>query len=380
MLKAKEMIRMKKRTVRMLSVLLCVCMLVCAMSPAAGAAVGGAFSTIGDVRFFGGKMLDRIDLSALVRDSETLAEGALFLCRVYDEPAAAIESWNYIRIANFEFICENPGVAVLSDYPGASAPIEPGTYVLFSPRGNLFDDVPFYSFTAKEYYHNADPGAGGLVPVRAGLPEFGGFTVTKADGETVYTMQMTLVPELVAFYDGVNPDGAIEIECKYGYNADDTFATVAARPAEYDASSGVLTIELLAPDGTVGAHLHNFCLDADDYGYVFQFTFFSGLFTCGAAKSLHAFVQISGGSIKGMPRRVFAEDSTAGRLLKGLSGKLWSEKRARRRAAFLLMLPLTVPVCLRLARAYLDSARAFDGNAVDGGRAALREALRRIWQ
>lgn len=380
MLNAEEMIRMKKKCVRMLSLLVCVCLLVGAMSPAADAAFGGPYSTIGDVRFYGGKMLDRIDLSALVRDGETLADGALFLCRVYDEPALAIESWNYDRIANFEFICEDPGVAALADYPGAAAPIEPGTYVLFSPRGNLFDDVPYYAFTAKEYYQNASPDAGGLVPARAGLPAFSGFRVAEADGETVYTMEMTLDAELVAFYDAVNPDGAIEIACKYGYSADDTFATIAARPAAYDASSGLLTIELLGPDGTVGAHLHNFCLDAEDYGYVFQFTFFTGLFTCGAAKSAHAFVQISGGAIEGMPRRVFAEDYAAGRLLARLSGRLWSEKRARRRAAFLLLLPLSVPICVRLARAYLDSARAFDGNNVDDGRAALREALRRIWQ
>jgi hypothetical protein len=374
-----EMIRMKKTLGRMLSLLLCVCLLVGALCPAADAAFGGPYTTIGDVKFYGGKMLDRIDLSALVRDGDTLAEGALFLCRIYDEPAAAIASYNYDRIANMEFICEKTGVAELSDYPGAAAPIEPGTYVLFSPRGNLFDDVPFYTFTAKEYYQNASPDAGGLAPARVGLPAFSGIRVTEAEGETVYTMQMTLDPELVAFYDAVNPDGEIEIACKFGYSADDTFATIAARPAAYDASSGLLTIELLAADGTVGAHLHNFRLDADDYGYVFQFTFFSGLFTCGAARSAHAFVQISGRVIEGMPQRVFTQDELAGRLLTRLSGKLWSEKRARRRAAFLLLLPLSAPICIRLAQAYLRSARAFDGNTVDVERAALREALRRIW-
>jgi hypothetical protein len=45
----------------------------------------------------------------------------------------------------------------------------------------------------------------------------------------------------------------------------------------------------------------------------------------------------------------------------------------------LLLLPLSVPICIRLAQAYLRSARAFDGNTVDIERAALREALRRIW-
>ena len=369
-----------KKCRRMLSLFVCACLL-CGTCFGASAAFGsGPFSTIDGVRFYGGKMLERIDLSALVQDRGTLAEGALFLCRVYDEPARAIETYNYDRIANFELICTDSVVAELSDYPGAAAPIEPGTYVLFSPRGNLFDDVPFYTFTAKEYYRNASPGAGGLVPVRAGLPAFDDVKVTRAEGETVYTMQMTLEPELAAFYDDVNPDGAIEIECKFGYAADDTFATIEARPAAYDKSSGVLTIELLSADGTVGAHLHNFCLDAEDSGYVFQFTFFSGLFTCGAAKSLHAFVQLSGGSIEGMPQRVFAQSDLAGRLLKRLSGRLWSDKPARRRAAFLLMLPLAVPLCIRLARAFTDSVRAFDGNAVDAGRAALREALRRIWQ
>lgn len=366
---------------RAVSLLLCVCLFLSAASFGVSGAFGsGPYTTIGGVRFFGGKMLERIDLSALVRDRETLAEGALFLCRVYDEPALAIETYNYDRIANFELICGNFVEAVLSDYPGAAAPIEPGTYVLFSPRGNLFDDVPYYTFTAKEYYQNASPDAGGLVPARVGLPAFDDIKVAQAEGETVYTMQMTLDPELVAFYDAVNPEGEIEIACKYGYGADDTFATIAARPAAYDTSSGLLTIELLAADGTVGAHLHNFCLDADDYGYVFQFTFFSGLFTCGAAKSAHAFVQISGGAIEGMPRRVFAEDDAAGRLLTRLCGKLWSEKTARRRAAFLLLLTLAAPLCIRLLRAILDSARAFDGNAVDAGRAVLREALRRIWQ
>lgn len=365
---------------RAISLLVCASLLLSGMCISAFAAFGGPYTTIDGVRFYGGKMLERIDLTALVRDRETLAEGALFLCRIYDEPALAIESYNYDRIANFELICDNFVEAVLADYPGAAAPIEPGTYVLFSPRGNLFDDVPYYTFTARDYYHNASPDAGGLVPARAGLPAFDGFTVTKAEGETVYTMQMTLDPELAAFYDGVNPDGEIEISCKYGYSADDTFATIAARPAAYDASTGLLTIELLAPDGTVGAHLHNFCLDADDYGYVFQFTFFTGLFTCGAAKSAHAYVQISGGAIEGMPRRVFTENDPAGRLLARLTGKLWSEKSARRRAAFVLLVTLALPLGARLLRAVLDSARAFDGNTVDAGRAALREALRRIWQ
>ena len=369
-----------KKSRRVVALLLCLSLLVCGVSPTTEAAFGGAFSTIGSVRFYGGKMLERIDLSALVQDRETLASGALFLCRVYDEPARAIETWDYVRIANMEFICEEPGVAVLSDYPGAAAPIEPGTYVLFSPDGVLFDDVPFYTFTAKDYYRNASASAGGLVPVRAGLPAFDDYAVVQADGETVYTIRMSLEPELAAFYDAVNPDAEIEIACKYGYGADDTFAVIAARPASYDAQSGVLTIELLAPDGTVGAHLHNFCLDADDPGYVFQFTYFSGLFTCGAAKSLHAFRQISGASIEGMPTRVFAQDDPAGRLFTRISGKLWSEKAARRRAAFLLLLPLAIPVYTRLLRAVLNSARAFDGNAVDAGRAALRETLRQIWK
>lgn len=365
---------------RVLSLLLCVCLLAGGTCFAADAAFGGAYTRIGDVLFYGGKMLSRIDLSALVRDPETLAQGALFLCRVYDEPAAAIETWNYDRIANLEFICEKNGVAELSDYPGAAAPIEPGTYVLFSPHGNLFDDVPYYAFTAKDYYRNADASAGGLVGARVGLPAFSGFAVTKAEGETVYEMRMTLDADLAAFYDAVNPDGEIAIYCKYGYGADDTFATIAARPAAYDAGTGELTIELLSADGTVGAHLHNFCLDAEDYGYVFQFTFFSGLFMCGAAKSAHAFVQISGGAIEGMPRRVFAEDDPAGRLMMRLSGRLWSEKRARRRAAFLLLLPLAIPTYARLLRAVFGSASAFEGNAVDAGRAAVREALRRILQ
>lgn len=369
-----------KKCRRALSLLLCVCLILCGTGFGAFGAFGGPFSVIDGVRFYGGKMLDRIDLSALVHDRDTLADGALFLCRIYDEPALAIETYNCDRIANFELICNDSVEAVLSDYPGAAAPIEPGTYVLFSPQGNLFDDVPYYTFTARDYYHNASPNAGGLVPVRAGLPAFDDIKVTKADGETVYTMQMTLDPELVDFYDDVNPDGEIEIACKYGYGADDTFATIAARPAAYDTETGLLTIELLAADGTVGAHLHNFCLDADDYGYVFQFTFFSGLFSCGAAKSLHAYVQISGGAIEGMPRRVFAEDDPVGRLVTRVSGRLWSEKTARRRAAFLLLLPLAVPLCVRLLRAVLDSASAFDGNAVDAGRAVLREALRRIWQ
>ena len=368
-----------KKCRQALSLVLCVCLLTCGMCFPADAAFGGPYTRIGDVLFYGGKMLDRIDLSALVNDRETLAEGPLFLCRVYEDPASAIATGNYDRIANLEFICEKKGVAELSDYPGAAAPIEPGTYVLFSERGNLFDDVPYYAFSAKEYYHNASS-AGTLVPARVGLPAFSGFRVTKAEGETVYTMQMTLDAELAAFYDGVNPDGAITIYCKYNYDADSTFAEIAARPAAYDPESGELTIELLSADGTVGAHLHNFCLNAEDYGYVFRFTFFNGLFTCGAAQSAHAFVQISGGAIEGMPRRVFVEDDPGGRLFTRVSGKLWSEKRARRRAALLLLLPLAIPVYWRLTRAVLDSARAFEGNAVDAGRDVLRETLIRFWQ
>jgi hypothetical protein len=193
-------------------------------------------------------------------------------------------------------------------------------------------------------------------------------------------MQMTLEAELAAFYDAVNPDAQIEISCKYGYDADDTFAVIAARPAAYDAETGLLTIELLGEDGTVGAHLHNFCLDAQDYGYVFQFTFFAGLFTCGAAQSSHAFRQISGGAIEGIPRRVFTEDDSVARLFMRIRGKLWSEKRARRRAAFVLMLPLLLPVCWRLSRAFFASARAFGGNNVDADRAAWRDSLRRMLQ
>ncbi len=369
-----------RRCRRALSLFLCACLLLCGMCPTAAASFGGPYTTIDNVRFYGGKMLEQIDLSALVDVPETLAEGPLFLCRVYDEAARAIDTGNYDRIANFEFFCEEPGVAVLSDYPGASAPIEPGTYVLFAVRGDLFDDVPYYVFTAKDYYRNASPNAGGLVPARVGLPAFDDLIVTEADGETVYTMQMTLEASLAEFYDAVNPDAQIEIACKYGYGADDTFATIAARPSAYDASTGVLTIELLAADGTVGAHLHNFCLDAEDYGYVFQFTFFSGLFTCGAARSAHAFRQISGRVIEGMPHRVFTQDDPLGRLFTRISGRLWSEKRARRRAAFLLLLPLSVPLCIRLTRAALDSARAFDGNAVDVERDALRASLRRLLQ
>ena len=206
---------------------------------AADGAFGGACTTIGGVQFYGGKMLDRIDFSEPVRDRDTLADGAVFLCRVYDEPARAIETYNYDRIANFELFCENSVQAVLSDYPGAAAPIEPDTYVLFSPRGNLFDDVAYYAFTAKDYYCNASPDAGGLAPARVGLPAFDDIAVTRSEGETVYEMQMTLDPELAAFYDAVDPDAQIEIECKYGYASDDTFATIAARPASYDMQSGI---------------------------------------------------------------------------------------------------------------------------------------------
>ena len=103
-----------KKCRRAAALLLCVCLLLSTAGFGAFGAFGGPYTTIGDVRFYGGKYLDRIDLTALVRDRETLAEGALFLCRIYDEPALAIETYNYDRIANFELFCDNSVSAVIS--------------------------------------------------------------------------------------------------------------------------------------------------------------------------------------------------------------------------------------------------------------------------
>ena len=363
-----------------LAALLCVCVCLCPLAVLADAASNDACTQIGEVRFYGGHMLEAIDLSALVRDEETLATGDLYLCVIYDDPKTALETWNYNRIANFVFSEDKAGLAVLADYPGAEAPVDPGNYMLFAAKGNLFDDVPYYTFSAKEYYQNTPPKAYGLRPNAVGLPAFSDFAVVEAEGETVYTMRMTLDSELVSFYDAINMDGGIEIDCKYGYGADDTFCTISARPAAYDAETGVLTIELLDPDGSVGTNLHNFRLDDEDYGYVFRFTFFSGLFTCGSAKSAHAFVQISGRAIEGMPERIFTHDTRAGKVYERLHGKLYSEKRARRTFAMVSLMVLAAPVFVRLMRAGFDSVRAFSGNTVDSGIAALRQMIRSYLQ
>lgn len=358
------------------SVLLCLCLCLCPLAFHADALSGGACTQIGNVRLYGGHMLEEIDLSAMVRDDESLAKGDLYFCRIYDDPQTAIETWNYDRIANFVFSEDKPGVAVLADYPGASAPLDPGDYILFAVEGNLFDDVPFYSFSAKEYYENTPPEAYGLRPNTVGLPSFEDFTVVHAEGEMIYTMRMTLDPALVSFYDTVNPDGVIEIDCKYGYDADDTFCTIHARPVSYDADNGVLTIELLGADGSVGTNLHNFRTNDESYGYIFKFTFFSGLFTCGSAKSAHAFVQLSGRAIEGMPERIFTHDTFAGKLFERLHGMLYSEKRVKRTFAMVSLLLLAVPFFGRLMRAGFDSVRTYSGNAVDVGIAALRQMIR----
>ena len=360
---------------RILAALLCACLCLSVLTPAANAA-GATYTQIGDVRFYGGRYLNAIDLSALVRESDTLYTDDLYLCRIYDDPQTAIETWNYDRIANFRFSNERIGVAVLADYPGASATVDPGDYILFAPQGNLFDDVPYYAFSAKEYYHNTPSGAYGLRLNTVGLPEFSDFAVIKAEGETVYTMRMTLEPSLVAFYDAVNPDALIEIECKYGYETDDTFCTVRARPAAFDAGSGELTIELLGEDGSAGAHMHNFRVNDEDYGYVFRFTFFAGLFTCGSAKSAFSSVQIAGSTIEGMPERIFSRSALAGKRYERLHGMLYSEKRVKRTFAVVSLILCTWPVFLRLLRAGIDSVRAYNGNALDGGFAALRQILR----
>ena len=363
-----------------LAVLLCMCLWLCPLAVSADAAQDGACTRIGDVRFYGGHMLEAIDLSALVRDADTLAAGALYLCRIYDAPQTALETWNYDRIANFEFSETEIGVAVLADYPGAAAPVDPGDYMLFAAKGNLFDDVPYYTFSAKEYYHSTPPGAYGLRPNAVGLPAFSDFAVVQAEGETVYTMRMTLDPALASFYDAVDPNGEIEIGCKYGYAVADTFSTIRARPVSFDNDSGVLTIELLGEDGSAGTNLHNFRTDDEDYGYVFQFTFFGGLFTCGSARSAHAFVQISGRAIEGMPERIFTHDALAGKLYERLHGMLYSEKRVKRIFAMASLILFAAPVGLRLVRAGYDSVRAYSGNAVDGGIAALREMIRSFLQ
>ncbi|MBQ7542225.1 MAG: hypothetical protein IJT44_08045 [Clostridia bacterium] len=348
-----------------LAALLCVCLCLCPLAVCADASPGNAYTQIGEVRFYGGRRLEEIDLSTMVRDEDTLANGTLYLCRIYDEPQTAIETWNYDRIANFEFSEEKSGLAVLADYPGAEAPVDPGDYVLFSPKGDLFDDVPFYAFSAKEYYRNTPPAAYGLRPNTVGLPAFEDFAVVRAEGETVSTMRMTLDPALASFYDAVNPDGEIAIDCKYGYGADDVFFTISARPAAYDAESGVLTIELLDADGSVGTNLHNFRMNDEDYGYIFRFTFFAGLFTCGSAKSAHSFVQISGRAVDGMPERIFTHDTSAGRTLERLHGMLYSEKPAKLRFAKTALQLLNVHFCLRLTNAGLASVRAFSGNTDD---------------
>ncbi len=360
-----------------IALLLAIVLLACPCLTA-DAVLGAPFSRIGDVRFYGGHQLEEIDLSALVGDPDTLADGSLFLCRVYDTLPEAIETWNYDRIANFEFT--DSGSAVLADYPGASAPIEPGQYALFSPNGNLFDDVPYYSFSAQDYYRAASPRADALRLCRVGLPYFDGYTVTKADGETVYEIEMTLAPELAEFYDDYDPNVPIEIECKYGYDSNETFCTVQAHAKAYDRASGLLTVELLSRDGTPGTNFHNFCMDADDYGYVFKFTYFPGLFTCGAAQSAHAFRQISGKVIEGMPQRVFTQDSALGRLFAKLGGKLWSEKRVRRVGAMAALGLLALPVCAGFMHAVFSSVRAFDGNAVTAGLDAFRAYLKRVYE
>ena len=140
---------------RLLSITVCLCVIASCM-PFGCLAAGGAFTQIGDVRFYGGAYLDTVDFSAVISDVSTVSGRTLHLCRVYDE-GTAYESAD--RIANFVFDETRPGVAVLDDYPGAEARIEPGAYLFRAVDGVLFDDVDEYRFSAKTYYQNADPDA-----------------------------------------------------------------------------------------------------------------------------------------------------------------------------------------------------------------------------
>ena len=355
---------------RVFCVTVCICMLLACLP--FGCFAAGAFSQIGDVRFYGGAYLDTVDFSAMIADRSTVTNKTLHLCRIYDE-GTEYESCD--RVANFVFDEARPGVAVLDDYPGAEAKIEPGSYLLKAVDGVLFDDVEEYRFSAADYYKNADPGAvPAWRPVRAGLPAFDGYTITKADGEIVYEIEMTLSEELAAFYDTMHPDVPVQIECKYGYDADEVFAVIDARAKAYDPASGVLTVELLNEAGEAGTNLHNFCIDAESYGYIFQFNYGAGLFTCGAAQSMYAFRQLSGRVIGNMPTRTFSETRT-GKLYQRLQGKLWSEKKYRRAFAFTTL--LAPMVLYRLTREVLQSVGAFDHNTADAAQTVLRDTIRK---
>ena len=59
---------------------------------------------------------------------------------------------------------------------------------------------------------------------------------------------------------------------------------------------------------------------------------------------------------------------------------LYSEKRVKRIFAMASLILFAAPVGLRLVRAGYDSVRAYSGNAVDGGIAALREMIRSFLQ
>ena len=355
---------------------LCVGLLLYGLPFGCFAASGRWYTHVGDVRFSGGTYLDAADFSAVIDDVSTITDRTLHLCRVFDEgtPYESLE-----RVANFVFSADRVGVAVLDDYPGAEAKIEPGSYVFRSSDGCLFDDVDAFRFTAVEYYQNADPTAlPAWRPNTVGLPAFDRYTITKAQGETVYEIQMTLCEELRAFYDTLHPEVPVQIDCKYGYGADEVFAVLDARAQSYDPDSGVLTLELLNEDGGAGTNLHDFCVDAESYGYIFEFEYPAGLFSCGGARSGYAFRQISGKAIENMPTRMFTE-TNAGKLYSRLSGKLWSEKRYRRAFAFTALCLLSPVFLSRLARETLRSVSAFDRNAADAAREVLRETLRKYY-
>ena len=361
---------------KMICAAVCACLLLTCLPFVSTAASGNWYTHIGDVRMSGGAYLDALDFSAVIGDRGTVTDKTLHLCRVYDA-GTSYESCD--RVANFVFDVSRPGVAVLDDYPGAEAKIEPGDYILQAVDGCLFDDTEVFRFSAADYYKNVYPNANpGLRPVRVGLPAFDGYRITKAQGETVYEIQMTLSEELAAFYDTLHPDVPLQIDCKYGYGSDEVFAVLDARAAAYDPVSGVLTVELLNENGDVGTNMHDFRISEESYGYVFEFEYPAGLFSCGGAKSAYAFRQISGRAIENMPARIFTE-TNAGRLYSRLNGKLWSEKPYRRAFAFTALWMLAPYFFTNLTRETLRSVSAFDRNTADAAREVIRQTLQKYY-
>lgn len=317
-----------KTTKRVIAFLLCVCLLAVTsvVSSAADGTDSGSrrwFTQIDGVRIDGAPYLSAIDFSAVVEDPATLSgktlrlyqsrsPGRLIPVPAADDPTLTRDDLERMDwIANFVFSDEETGVAVLDLYPHAQAQvrIECPVYVLAAEEGVLFDDTEYFTFTSKEYFQNAFKGEDGkylqtcVMRGMSGDNWFSGCAVTKAEGETVYEMELTLERVYKGIFDTFDPEAEVEI---YGVHSG-TFCCMQAYPIALDAEDGVLTIELRGEDGTPGVTMFGLRLFDNDDCYDFVLETPSGLLSCGAAEMRAAKLEVRPGYADGMPMRNWSE-------------------------------------------------------------------------